>query len=67
MCLHDVTGIALLFYMQMMFVPLRKHTYQPPRPVNSDTFNFYMQMMFIPNRKHTYVLPWYYGDSFTFL
>jgi hypothetical protein len=31
--IHGVTGIALRFYIQMMFVPHRKHTYGSPRPV----------------------------------
>jgi hypothetical protein len=26
-------GIALLLYMEMMFVPYRKHTYESPWPV----------------------------------
>jgi hypothetical protein len=33
-----VTGIALLFYMQMMFVSHRKHTYGPPQPVTGFAF-----------------------------
>jgi hypothetical protein len=28
-----VTGIAVLVYMWIMFVPHRKHTCRPPRPV----------------------------------
>jgi hypothetical protein len=30
---QPVTGIDLLFYMQIMPVPHRKHAYGPPRPV----------------------------------
>jgi hypothetical protein len=37
---HGVTGIALLFYMQMMFVPHRKH--RPPLPATSMALLFYM-------------------------
>jgi hypothetical protein len=31
--LRHITGIALHFYMYMMFVPHRKHTYKSPPPV----------------------------------
>jgi hypothetical protein len=27
------TGVALSFYMYMLFVPHRKHSFEPPRPV----------------------------------
>jgi hypothetical protein len=39
---RPVTGIALLFYMQMMIVPLRKDTYGPPRPVTGMALFSYM-------------------------
>jgi hypothetical protein len=35
---RSVTGIALLFYMQIMFVPHRKHTYWPSQPVTGIFF-----------------------------
>jgi hypothetical protein len=44
-------------YMQMMFVPYRKHTYGPPRTVTGIALLVYKWMMFIPHRKHTYVPP----------
>jgi hypothetical protein len=45
------------FYMQMMFVPHRKHICGLSRPDNEDGFTFYMQMMFVPHSKHTYGPP----------
>jgi hypothetical protein len=39
---RPVTGIALVFYMLMMFVPHRKHNYMPPRPVTGIVSLFYM-------------------------
>jgi hypothetical protein len=36
-----VTGIALLFHMQMMFVPHWKHTFGPPWPVAEIALLFY--------------------------
>jgi hypothetical protein len=41
----------------MMFVPHRKHTYGPARPVTEIASQFYMQMIFLPERKHTYWPP----------
>jgi hypothetical protein len=40
-----------------MFVPDRKHTYEPPRPVTAIALLFYMQMMFVPHRTHAYGPP----------
>jgi hypothetical protein len=41
MSLHGLlTEIASLFYMEMIFVPHRKHTYVSARPVNRDNFTF---------------------------
>jgi hypothetical protein len=37
---------SLIFYMQMMFVPYRKHTSRPPRPVTG--------IALVPHGKHTY-------------
>jgi hypothetical protein len=37
-----LTGIALLFYVYMMFVPHRKHTYGPLQPVTGIALLFYM-------------------------
>jgi hypothetical protein len=42
MCFHGITGIALLFYRQMIFVPLSKHIYQPARSVTAIALIFYM-------------------------
>jgi hypothetical protein len=39
-----LTEIALLFYMQMMYVPHRRHS--SPRPVNEDTFTVVYVEMF---------------------
>jgi hypothetical protein len=54
---QPVTGIALLFYMQMMFIPDRKHAYEPPRPVTDIALLFYMQIIFVPHRRHMYGPP----------
>jgi hypothetical protein len=50
-------GESLNFYMQMMFTPHRKHTYESPRPVTGVALLFYMQVMFVPHREHTYWSP----------
>jgi hypothetical protein len=55
--LRPVMGITLLFYMCMMSVPHRNHTYRPPRPVSGIVFLFYMYIMFVHHRKHTYESP----------
>jgi hypothetical protein len=56
--LRSVMGIALLFYMQIMFVPHSEHAYRPPRPVTGIALLFYMQIMFVPYSKHTNKSPW---------
>jgi hypothetical protein len=38
----------------MMFVPRRKHTYGPPRPVRKVALFLYIEMMFVPHRKRSY-------------
>jgi hypothetical protein len=52
---------SFTFYMWMMFVPDRKHTYWPPRSVTGIALLFYyifhMWMMFVPHRNHTYWPP----------
>jgi hypothetical protein len=37
-----------------MFLPHRKHTYGPPRPVTEIALVIYTYMLFLPHRKHTY-------------
>jgi hypothetical protein len=63
-----VTGIALLFYVQMMVVPHRRHTYRPPPACYGDSFTF---LCADDGRttQETYIQasPACYGDSFTFL
>jgi hypothetical protein len=59
-------GMALLFYMQMMFVPHRKH-YGLPRPVTEIALLFYMQMMFIHQENTPIGLHGLLGDTYTFL
>jgi hypothetical protein len=54
---RPVTGIFILFFMQVMFVPHRKHTHVSPRPVTEIFILFFMRMMFVPNRKHNHVSP----------
>jgi hypothetical protein len=54
---RPVTGIALLVYMQMKFVPHRKHTYRPPELVMGIALLFYMQMMIVSHRKDAYRPP----------
>jgi hypothetical protein len=49
--------MALLFYIQVIFVPNRKHAYGPPRPVKGIALLLYMQMMCVPHRKQTYGPP----------
>jgi hypothetical protein len=44
---RPVTEVALLSYMQMIFVPHRKHTCGPPRPVTDIALLSYMQMIFV--------------------
>jgi hypothetical protein len=51
-----VTGIALSFHMEMMFVPHMKH-HDPPLPVTGIALSFHMQMMFVPHMKHIYRPP----------
>jgi hypothetical protein len=41
----------------MVFVPHRKHTYGPPRPVTEIALLSFMYMIFVPHRKHTYGPP----------
>jgi hypothetical protein len=60
-------GVALLFYMYMMFVPQGKHAYGPPRPLTGITSLFYMWMIFVPQRKHIWASTDCCGDNFTFL
>jgi hypothetical protein len=40
-----------------MFVPHRKHTYGPSRPVTGIALLLYMKMTFVPHREHTYGSP----------
>jgi hypothetical protein len=54
---RPATGIALPFYMQMLFVPHRKHAYGPPRPATGIASPFYIQMLFVPHGKHMYGPP----------
>jgi hypothetical protein len=44
-------GVSFTLYMKMMFVPHRRHTYGPPRPVTWIVLLFYIPVMFIPHRK----------------
>jgi hypothetical protein len=37
---QPVTGTTLIFYVYIMFLPYRKHTYSLPRPVTEITFTF---------------------------
>jgi hypothetical protein len=52
-----LTGIALHLYIQMMFVPHRKHTYRPQRSVTGIALLLYIHRMFVPLRKPTYKIP----------
>jgi hypothetical protein len=48
----------------MMFVPHRKHTCGPLRPVTKIALLFYMQVMFIPHSKHLRACTACYRDNF---
>jgi hypothetical protein len=55
--IQGVYGDSLTFYMQMMFVPHRRHTYGTARLVTEMALLSYMQMMFVPHRRRTYGPP----------
>jgi hypothetical protein len=42
--------------MYMTFVPHRKPSYEPPRPVTEIALLPYMERMFVPHGKHSYNL-----------
>jgi hypothetical protein len=64
----SVTGIALLFYMQMIFLPHRKHTHRPPRPVRSMSLRFwYVYNIHASEETHVSQSSACYKDSFIFL
>jgi hypothetical protein len=51
-------GNSFTFYMQMMVVPHRKHTYTPLRSVTGTALLYiYIYIMVVPHRKHTYEPP----------
>jgi hypothetical protein len=60
MDLHGGTGSDLLFYMWLLFVPNRRHTYGPPRPVTGsikavtmkNTVFWDMKTQFVLHRRH---------------
>jgi hypothetical protein len=43
--------------MQIMFLPHRKPTYRPPRPLPGIALLFYMQIIFVLHRKHFHRIP----------
>jgi hypothetical protein len=63
---RPVAGIVLLFYKYMLFVPYRKHTYDPLRPVTGIVLLLYMYMTFLPHRKHVWDSTACFRASFNF-
>jgi hypothetical protein len=67
MCLHSVTRIALLFYMQIIFVPLSKHNYQPAQSVTAIALIFlYVDDVRTSQETHLCSSTVCFGESFTF-
>jgi hypothetical protein len=65
---RPVTGIALLFYMWMIFVPHRKHAYGPLQPVTGGNFTFlYVDDVRTSQEMYLWASTACYGDSFTFI
>jgi hypothetical protein len=51
-----------------MFVPHKKHTFLPPRPIRGWRYFLYMLSMFVPHRKHLWAFTsCFVLHSFTFL
>jgi hypothetical protein len=63
---RPVSGIALLFYMQIIFVLHRKHTYGPPRPVTGISL-LYVDDVHTSRETHVWASMACYGGRFTVL